>query len=132
MTARMLAEFRAAWLPHVTDSGLLRVTTLLEKASPLLSHGTFCHAVPQGCLASQFAWHHPATEHLQTDAGVRWLTKVARLNPATSLVVRAWDVAGVNDFALRGALLRECRAEFERREEYGFELAERELELVPG
>lgn len=130
-TPRLIAEFRAAWLPHATDAGLTRVTELLDRASPLLSHGTFCTTIPQGCLASQFAWHHPATEHLNSDAGVRWLTKVARLNPATSAVVRAWDLSGVHDFELRAALLAECRREADRRAEYGFELAS-ELELVPG
>ena len=44
-----IAEFRTAWLPHVSDEGLARITDLLEKASPLLIHGAFTRAVPMGC-----------------------------------------------------------------------------------
>ena len=110
-----LAEFRTAWLPNVTDAGLARVVELLEKASPLLIHGAFTRAVPMGCLASHIAWRHPATEHLDADAGVFWLTRVAGLNPATSAVILAWDRLGVGDWALRDDLLAACRGEQARR-----------------
>lgn len=110
-----LAEFRTRWLPHVTDAGLARLVGLLASASPLLIRGTFARAVPMGCLASHVAWNHPRTEHLDEDAGVRWLAKVARLNPATSAVILAWDRAGVHDNDLRAGLLAECRREQERR-----------------
>lgn len=109
--AAVVAEFKAAWLPHVTDDGLGRITELLEKASPLLIHGAFSKAVPLGCLASHIAWNHPETAHLQYEAGVCWLSRVAGLNPATSRVVLAWDQGGVGDFELRTALLGACRAE---------------------
>src|SRR5947209_17663023 len=56
-----VAEFRADWLPHVTDAGLDRLITLLAKASPLLIHGAFTKAIPMGCIASHVAWNHPAT-----------------------------------------------------------------------
>ena len=108
-------EFRTAWLPHVTDEGLARVTELLEKASPLLIHGAFTKAVPMGCLATHIAWNHRRTRHLHHEAGVMWLSKVAKLNPATSTVILAWDKAGTGDFELRTALLAECFAERERR-----------------
>ena len=68
-----------------------------------------------GCLATQLGWHHPATRHLAEDAGVRWLTRVARLNPATSAVVLDWDRGGVRDWGLRTGLLAACRAEQDRR-----------------
>lgn len=110
-----VAEFRADWLPHVTDAGLTRLTELLEKASPLLIHGTFERAVPMGCLATHVAWNHPATESLRQEAGVVWLTKIAGLNPATSAVILAWDAAGVADMTLRSGLLDACRAEQQRR-----------------
>ena len=110
-----VAEFRAAWLPHVSDDGLARLIDLLGKASPLLIHGAFTRAVPMGCLASHIAWRHPATEHLDADAGVFWLTRVAGLNPATSAVILAWDRLGVGDWALRDDLLAACRAEQARR-----------------
>ena len=108
-------EFRGRWLPHVTDSGLTRVRRLLESASPLLVHGTFSRAEPMGCLASHIAWNHPATAELHDDAGIRWLAKVARLNPATSAVIVAWDRHGVADRELCAGLLTECRAEQCRR-----------------
>src|SRR5438128_1858760 len=108
-------EFRTAWLPHVSDDGLARVTELLEKASPLLIHGAFTKSVPMGCLATHIAWNHRRTHHLQYEAGVIWLSKVAKLNPATSAVILAWDKAGVSDFELRTAFLAECLAERERR-----------------
>lgn len=113
--ANPVAEFRAAWLPHVSDAGLGRVIELLEKASPLLIHGAFTRAVPMGCLASHIAWNHEETCRLQHDAGVVWLSRVAGLNPATSSVILAWDRAGVGDFELRAGLLAACREEQTRR-----------------
>lgn len=110
-----ILEFRSAWLPHVTDAGLARLTDLLRSVSPMLIHGAFSKAAPMGCLASHIAWNHPATDHLDEDAGIRWLTKVAKLNPATSRVVLAWDEAGRNDWALRHELLAACWDEAERR-----------------
>lgn len=112
-----IAEFRDTWLPHTTDSGLDRLTDLLEKASPLLIHGAFTRAVPMGCLATQIAWNHPYTAHLQHEAGVMWLCRVARLNPATSPLILAWDRSGVGDYELRQGLLEACREERARREE---------------
>ena len=112
-----LAEFRTRWLPHVTDTGLARLSRLLETASPLLIRGTFTRAVPMGCLASHIAWNHPVTADLDDEAGIRWLAKVAMLNPATSAVIVAWDRDGVHDRELCAGLLAECRAEQERREE---------------
>ncbi|HJZ54190.1 MAG TPA: hypothetical protein VKE74_04500 [Gemmataceae bacterium] len=110
-----LAEFRAAWLPHVSDEGLDRLIDLLEKASPLLIHGAFTRAMPMGCLASHIAWNHHETCHLQHEAGVLWLSRVAKLNPATSAVILAWDRAGVGDFELRSGLLAACVEEKGRR-----------------
>jgi hypothetical protein len=109
--AEPVAEFRTAWLPHVSDDGLHRLIELLEKASPLLIHGTFTRAVPMGCLASHIAWNHPQTCRFDHDAGVVWLSKVAGLNPATSSVILAWDRHGAGDFSLRTALLQACREE---------------------
>lgn len=102
------AEFRAAWLPHVTDGGLDRLIDLLGKASPLLIHGAFTRAVPMGCVASHIAWNHPRTCRFDHEAGVMWLTRVAGLNPATSAVLLAWDRSGVADFGLRSDLLAAC------------------------
>lgn len=113
-----LTEFRTRWLPHATDAGLARLAELLDSGSPLLIHGAFTRALPMGCLASHLAWHHPATEHLNADAGVRWLTKVTGLNPATSAVILAWDRDGVHDRDLRAALLTACRDELDRRAEH--------------
>ncbi len=113
--AAALAEFRSAWLPHVTDCGLERLIGLLEKASPLLIHGAFTRSAAMGCLASHVAWNHPATRDHDHEAGALWLTRVARLNPATSALLLQWDRAGVHDFGLRADLLRLCREERERR-----------------
>lgn len=111
-----LAEFRTEWLPHVTDAGLARVTQLLESGSPFLIHGAFTKAVPMGCLASHIGWNHPETCAMSDEeAGVRWLTRVAGLNPATSAVILAWDRSGLHDADLCYALLTECRAEVDRR-----------------
>lgn len=106
-----VTEFRTAWLPHISDDGLARLVELLEKASPLLIHGTFTRAMPMGCLASHIGWNHCATAHLQHEAGVMWLCRVAKLNPATSAVILAWDRAGVGDFELRTVLLEACLEE---------------------
>ena len=110
-----VAEFRASWLPHVTDDGLNRLAELLRKASPLLIHGAFTRAVPMGCLASHAAWNHPRTCHLQHEAGIAWLSKIAGLNPATSALIQAWDRDGTADFELRTALLEQCDEERRRR-----------------
>ena len=116
MSSECLRELRTTWLPHVTESGLARLVELLEQGSPLLIRGSFTRAVPQGCLATQIAWHHPATEHLTMDAGIHWLSRVAKLNPATSLLVRAWDNSTGCDFELRRELLAELGDELRRRE----------------
>lgn len=110
-----LAEFRSAWLPHVTDPGLARLSDLLAASSPLLIHGAFSKACAMGCLATHIAWHHPLTAELNDEAGVCWLTRVAGLNPATSLVILAWDRGGSADWALRTELLRACSEESARR-----------------
>lgn len=104
-----LNEFRTAWLPHVTDAGLIRLQELLERGSPLLIHGAFSKACAMGCLATHIAWHHPATSTLNEEAGVCWLTRVAKLNPATSHVILSWDRAGAADWELRAELVRACR-----------------------
>ncbi len=106
-----LTELRSAWLPNITDAGLTRLIELLERGSPLLISGCFTRAVPMGCLASHIAWNHPLTEGLTIDAGITWLHHVAGLNPATSHVLREWDLRGVSDLELREALLAELRAE---------------------
>ena len=110
-----MAEFRAAWLPHVTTAGLARLAELLDAASPFLIHGSFTRALPMGCLASHVAWNHPATSHLNEEAGVCWLTRVAGLNPATSAVILEWDRDGIHDRALRAELAALCREELARR-----------------
>src|SRR5262245_2406579 len=114
LTPECLHELRTAWLPHVTDEGLDRLIELLEQDSPLLIHGSFARAVPQGCLATHVAWHHPQTSHLTMDAGICWLNRVAGLNPATSQVVRAWDKASGCSYELREDLL--CELKQHRRE----------------
>lgn len=111
LTPECLGELRMAWLPHVTDFALGRLIELLDKDSPLLISGSFTRAIPQGCLASHVAWNHPETEHLCIDAGITWLSRVARLNPATSHLLREWDLRGAADLAFRKALLRELEAE---------------------
>jgi hypothetical protein len=111
-----LTEFRTTWLPNVSDSGLSRLVGLLESGSPMLIRGAFTRAVPMGCLASHIAWNHPGTQHLEDEeAGVVWLTRVARLNPATSAVVLAWDREGPLDRVLLAGLLSACRDEQARR-----------------
>lgn len=114
----VLAEFRTAWLPKVSDSGLDRIIELLRTGSPLLIHGTFTRCVPLGCIASHIAWHHPETRHLNVEAGITWLTRVARLNPATSKVLLAWDRRGAIDWDLRAALLDACEHEQRTRGEH--------------
>ncbi len=111
-----MTEFRTAWLPHATTIGLSRLADLLERASPMLIHGAFSRALPQGCLATHIAWNHPITCTLQDEAGVIWLTRVAKLNPATSKLVEEWDRNGIHDWELRSDLLAECRLELERRD----------------
>jgi hypothetical protein len=117
LSADCLAELRAAWLPNVSDVGLGRLLDLLEKGSPLLVSGCFTKAIPMGCLASHAAWNHPATQHLNVDAGIAWLHGIAGLNPATSAVLREWDTRGACDLDLRTDLIAELRDELARRRE---------------
>ena len=111
LTPECLGELQSAWLPNMTDTGLERLISLLEKNSPLLIHGCFTRALPMGCLASHLAWHHPRTAHLTVDAGISWLHHIAHLNPATSYVLSEWDRRGVHDLELRADLLIALRAE---------------------
>jgi hypothetical protein len=116
-TQSTMAEFRTAWLPHITDAGLTRLIGLLDTASPLLIHGAFSRACAMGCLATHIAWHHPLTAELNDEAGVCWLTRVAGLNPATSRVILDWDRGGSADWAFRAELLRACEQELAERRE---------------
>jgi hypothetical protein len=115
LSQECLHEFRTAWLPNITDDGLGHLVNLLEKASPLLIHGSFTRALPQGCLATHIAWNHPCTTHLTQEAGITWLHRVAALNPATSNVIREWDRARHNDFEVRDQLLALLQEERQRR-----------------
>lgn len=116
LSQHSLNEFRTAWLPNITDDGLKHLMELLEKNSPLLIHGSFTRAVPQGCLATQIAWRHPATTHLTQEAGVDWLHHVVGLNPESSHVVREWDQHRCCDFEVRTQLLELMREEHGRRQ----------------
>jgi hypothetical protein len=98
-------ELQTAWLPNLTDAALDRLIDLLEKESPLLIHGCFTRALPMGCLATHAGWHHPRTAHLTQDAGICWLYQVAGLNPATSHVIREWDLRGSHDWTVRADFL---------------------------
>jgi hypothetical protein len=106
LSQESIHELHTAWLPNITDLALDRLIELLEKGSPLLVHGCFTGSLPMGCLATHAAWHHPVTAHLTMDAGITWLHQVARLNPATSQVIRDWDQQGMADLGLRFELLR--------------------------
>lgn len=105
LSPECLHELQTYWLPNMTEAGLDHLIELLEKASPLLIHGSFTRAVPMGCLATHVAWNHPATAHLTLEAGICWLNRVAGLNPATSLVIREWDRCGGFDYEVRADLL---------------------------
>jgi hypothetical protein len=104
-------ELRTAWLPNVSDAGLERVIDLLEKGSPFLLSGRFTGAAAMGCLATHIGWHDTAVGHRTDDAGILWLTRVARLNPATSHVIREWDRHGPQEWTFRGELLTLLREE---------------------
>ncbi|MBY0522752.1 MAG: hypothetical protein K2R98_05115 [Gemmataceae bacterium] len=119
LTSECLQELQTAWLPHITDAGLVRLVVLLEKGSPLLIHGCFSRAVPMGCLATHAAWHHPRTAHLTVEAGINWLHQVAGLNPATSLVIREWDRRGAHDWEMRADLLEVLHTEQTARQQPG-------------
>jgi hypothetical protein len=116
LSQECLHELQSAWLPNMTNDGLSHLINLLDKASPLLIHGSFTRAVPQGCLATHIAWHHPETTHLTQEAGIAWLHHVAGLNPATSQVIREWDRCRGCDFEIRAELLGLLRAEQIRRD----------------
>lgn len=112
LSRESLEELRSAWLPNITDCGLDRLVDMLHKSSPLLISGCFTKAIPMGCLASHIAWNHPETAEHTVDAGITWLHRVAGLNPATSRVLREWDLRGGGaDLGLRQALLSEMRRE---------------------
>jgi hypothetical protein len=115
LSTECIRELQSDWLPNITNNGLDRLIDLLEKGSPLLIHGCFTRAVPMGCLATHAAWNHPHTAHLNLEAGITWLHRVAHLNPATSSVIREWDSRGSHDWEMRSELLAIMRAERRRR-----------------
>jgi len=108
-------ELRTTWLPNISDAGLERVIELLEKGSPLLLSGRFTGAAAMGCLATHIGWHDATVGHRTEDAGILWLSRVARLNPATSCVIREWDRRGPRDWSFRGELLAVLQEERGRR-----------------
>src|SRR5437879_5748921 len=105
LTQECARELQESWLPNITDAGLDRIIDLLRKDSPMLVSGCFTKAVPMGCLATHIAWNHPESGDSTVDAGIYWLHHVAHLNPATSLVIRDWDVRGCKNWDLRMDLL---------------------------
>jgi hypothetical protein len=113
----VVRELQSRWFPNLTDAGLDRLIHLLDTDSPLLIHGCFTRATPMGCLATHAAWHHPRTEHLTQEAGIAWLTRVAGLNPATSLVIREWDSRAGSDWQARAEVLQLLRDERAARED---------------
>jgi len=117
ISPQALNELHAVWLPNITDDGLDRIIDLLEKDSPLLIQGSFTRVVPQGCLATHAAWHHPRTAHLTLEAGISWLNHVAGLNPATSHVIREWDRCRACNYEIRAALLEVFKDERCRRQD---------------
>lgn len=127
----MQAEFRDSWLPHMTDTAIARLIELLETNSPYLIHGSFTRCLPMGCLAAHIAWNHPATQHLDEEAGIVWLTRIAGLNPATSRVIVGWDDAGGrHNPVLRCELLRACYQEQDHRNQYHREQVEPDRAFV--
>jgi hypothetical protein len=111
LPADFVHELRTSWLPNVSDAGLGRVIDLLEKGSPLLVSGRFTGAAAMGCLATHIGWHDAAVGHRTDDAGILWLTRVARLNPATSHVIREWDRHGPQEWTFRAEVLALLRDE---------------------
>src|SRR5476651_1460841 len=126
MDKTYLQELKDKWFPHVTDAGLNRLTELLDKASPLLIHGSFTRAVPMGCLATHVAWNHPRTCKMTLDAGICWLNPVAGLNPATSHVIREWDRCAEFDYEMRCELLATFKKERTARRQLDDDVAETE------
>jgi hypothetical protein len=119
LPADFVHELRTSWLPNVSDAGLERVVDLLEKGSPLLVSGRFTGAAAMGCLATHIGWHDAAVGHRTDDAGILWLTRVARLNPATSQVIREWDRHGPQEWTFRADVLALLRDEQTRRASRG-------------
>ena len=115
LSQECVQELRSAWFPNMTDAGLSRLIEMLEKGSPMLIHGSFSKAVPMGCLATHFGWHHPSVSHRTSDAGILWLTRVAGLNPATSKVIVDWDQCGPQAWSFRTELCELLREEREAR-----------------
>ncbi len=128
-----LHEFQTSWLPNMSRQGLDRLIELLETGSPLLIHGSFTRAVPMGCLATHCGWHHPRTQNYTLEAGICWLTQVAKLNPATSQVIREWDRGSAWDIELRGEflhVLREYREKIQKMEDQSFSSSDDRHDLV--
>ena len=115
LTDSFTSELRENWFPGTPNSALDHLLRLLETASPLLVHGCFTQIPPQGCLATQIAWHHEKTSHLGQDAGIIWLDQIAKLNPISSIVLSTWDMLGSRDVGLRHALIEQFRSEKRRR-----------------
>ena len=115
----VMDELHHRWFPGAMDGAIDQVIRLIEAASPLLVSGYFCKLPPQGCLATQIAWHHPKTCHLNQDAGIVWLDRVANLSPVTSHVLTFWDARGSSDLAYRHFLLDQFKSERSRRQATG-------------
>ena len=115
LSSRVVEELRRSWLPNMTDSGLMRVIELLEKGSPILIQGDWCHGPVMGCLASHAAWHHPMTMRLGADAGGVWLAFIVGIDPRESQVLQSWDCSAPHDWQTRAELCAIFREELESR-----------------
>src|SRR5262249_12153957 len=116
LSQECVRELPRCWLPNTTHQGLHRLLHPLEKGRPLLIHGSFPRAAPMGGLATHMAGNHPRTCHETLEAGTNWLTLVAGLNPATSLVIREWDRAGAANYEIRADLLTIFKEERQSRQ----------------
>jgi len=117
LSSAVIEELRRSWLPNMTDGGLTRVIELLEKGSPILIQGDWCHGPVMGCLASHAAWHHPMTMRLGADAGGVWLAFIVGIDPRESQVLQSWDCSAPHDWQTRAELCAIFRDELVGRQD---------------
>ena len=93
-----VTEFRAAWLPHVTDDRPAPPRRSARQGQPAFDPRRVHSAHADGLPRLAHRLESPARRAISTTRPASmWLSKVAGLNPATSAVILAWDRAGNAD-----------------------------------
>ena len=101
-------EFRAAWLPHISDLALGHLAGSLETRDPRVLHDDFGYTDGGGCLEVQCMMYHPRRLEFERrypmfserDRGYyqmlahHWMVDIVGIEPSESVLLTEWEDCG--------------------------------------